>query len=113
MLKENKVKRFDFDSIVCLAPAYSDSDSEWSSLERNKVADVFNKGNKKSASHKRIRKKRTAIPVATPKVPSLASIGSADAAHNYSIKDDKSWRVDSMERGQCSTKNDSFKLFSS
>lgn len=90
-----------FDATVYLPAAYSDSDSEWSSLERQKVADVMGKANKKALSHKRIRKKRTAIPVATPKVPSLAGIGTNDGivGLNYTIKDDKNWRVDSLERG--------------
>ncbi|XP_025993656.1 rho GTPase-activating protein 190 isoform X3 [Solenopsis invicta] len=81
-------------------PSYSDSDSEWSSLERQRATDALIKGNKKCSSHKRIRKKRTAIPVATPKVPSLASMGSGDGivGLNYNMKDDKNWRVDPAER---------------
>lgn len=86
--------------IICFI-AYSDSDSEWSSLERQRVADVLGKVNKKPPSHKRIRKKRTAIPVAAPKVPSLASMGSGDGivGLNYNVKEDKSWRVNPTERG--------------
>lgn len=82
--------------------AYSDSDSEWSSLERQRATDALIKGNKKPSSHKRIRKKRTAIPVATPKVPSLASMGSGDGivGLNYNMKDEKNWRVDPAERGK-------------
>lgn len=81
--------------------AYSDSDSEWSSLERQRATDIMGKANKKPSSHKRIRKKRTAIPVATPKVPSLASMGSGDGivGLNYNMKDDKNWRVDPADRG--------------
>lgn len=82
--------------------AYSDSDSEWSSLERQRgVTDVLAKSIKKPATHKRIRKKRAAIPVATPKVPSLASMGGNDGivGLNYSIKEDKNWRIDPTERG--------------
>lgn len=81
--------------------AYSDSDSEWSSLERQRVTDALGKANKKPSSHKRIRKKRTAIPVATPKVPSLASMGSGDGivGLNYNMKEDKNWRVDPVDRG--------------
>lgn len=83
-----------------LSTAYSDSDSEWSSLERQR-ADALSKTNKKPSSYKRTRKKRTAIPVATPKVPSLASMVSGDGniGINYS-KDDKSWRIDPTERGK-------------
>ncbi|XP_012277348.1 rho GTPase-activating protein 190 isoform X12 [Orussus abietinus] len=81
-------------------PSYSDSDSEWSSLERQRVADVIGKGTKKPSSHKRIRKKRTAIPVATPKVPSLVSMGSGDGivGLNYTMKEEKNWRVEPVER---------------
>ncbi|XP_043283461.1 rho GTPase-activating protein 190 isoform X6 [Venturia canescens] len=81
-------------------PAYSDSDSEWSSLERQRVADVIGMSEKKPASYRRTRKKRTAIPVATPKVPSLASMGSGDGivGLNYSLKEDKNWRIDPTER---------------
>lgn len=61
----------------------------------------MSKTSKKSLSHKRIRKKRTAIPVATPKVPSLASMGSGDGivGLNYNMKDEKNWRVDPADRG--------------
>ncbi|XP_043283460.1 rho GTPase-activating protein 190 isoform X5 [Venturia canescens] len=81
-------------------PSYSDSDSEWSSLERQRVADVIGMSEKKPASYRRTRKKRTAIPVATPKVPSLASMGSGDGivGLNYSLKEDKNWRIDPTER---------------
>ncbi|XP_058794856.1 rho GTPase-activating protein 190 isoform X2 [Phymastichus coffea] len=89
--------------------AYSDSDSEWSSLERQKVAEALGKAinNKKLSSHKRTRKKRTAIPVATPKVPTLAGIAGGGGAVltdgivglNYTaVKDDKGWRIDSTEK---------------
>lgn len=73
------------------------------------MADALGKANKKSSSHKRIRKKRTAIPVATPKVPSLASMGSGDGivGLNYNMKDDKNWRIDPTDRG----KNTSLFLF--
>lgn len=46
----------------------SDSDSEWSSLERRQ-RDIFNKGSHKPISHKKTRKKR-GIPVAPPRIPS-------------------------------------------
>ncbi|XP_053593266.1 rho GTPase-activating protein 190 isoform X1 [Microplitis demolitor] len=88
-------------------PSYSDSDSEWSSLERQR-ADALSKTNKKPSSYKRTRKKRTAIPVATPKVPSLASMVSGDGniGINYS-KDDKSWRIDPTERVSSETPDSS------
>ena len=95
--------------------AYTDSDSEWSSLERQRVAEALGKANnKKLSSHKRTRKKRTAIPVATPKVPSLVglsvplgvggvisggSLTDGIVGLNYSLREDKSWRVDPAERG--------------
>lgn len=65
---------------------YSDSDSDWSSIERrggqplyNSSNDTFSKLSRRSATQKRSKKKRTAIPVATPKVPSfnLSSNGSS------------------------------------
>ncbi|XP_068917100.1 rho GTPase-activating protein 190 isoform X2 [Tenebrio molitor] len=52
--------------------AYSDTDSEWSSLERRqRASEVYSKVNRKSGTHKRQRKKRTAIPVQPPRVPQL------------------------------------------
>uniref|UniRef100_A0A1B6CUS5 Rho-GAP domain-containing protein n=1 Tax=Clastoptera arizonana TaxID=38151 RepID=A0A1B6CUS5_9HEMI len=65
----------------------SDSDSEWSSLERKQKtsnSETYSKMNRKPATHKRVRKKRTAIPVATPRVPlftipSLSTNGPAPA----------------------------------
>ncbi|XP_014212996.1 rho GTPase-activating protein 190 [Copidosoma floridanum] len=95
--------------------AYSDSDSEWSSLERQRIAEALGKlNNKKISSHKRTRKKRTAIPVATPKVPSLSGISGGGGpltdgiiGLNYSVKDDKSWRVDSTERVSSETPDSS------
>jgi glucocorticoid receptor DNA-binding factor 1 len=53
-------------------PSYSDTDSEWSSLERRqRASEVYSKVNRKSGTHKRQRKKRTAIPVQPPRVPQL------------------------------------------
>lgn len=55
---------------------FSDSDSEWSSLERRQrtgSSDAYSKVNRKPATHKRVRKKRTAIPVATPRVPPFSA----------------------------------------
>uniref|UniRef100_A0A1B6K9C5 Rho-GAP domain-containing protein n=1 Tax=Graphocephala atropunctata TaxID=36148 RepID=A0A1B6K9C5_9HEMI len=54
----------------------SDSDSEWSSLERRQKTsstEVFSKVSRKPTTHKRVRKKRTAIPVATPRVPPFSA----------------------------------------
>lgn len=54
---------------------YSDSDSDLSSIERrepyNTSNDTFSKLSRKSATQKRSKKKRIAIPVATPKVPTF------------------------------------------
>lgn len=47
----------------------SDSESEWSSLERRQ-REVFSKANRKSTPHKKTRKKR-GIPVAPPRIPSF------------------------------------------
>ncbi|XP_028519787.1 rho GTPase-activating protein 190 isoform X2 [Apis cerana] len=82
-------------------PSYSDSDSEWSSLERQRIADISGKANKKPPSHKRIRKKRTPIFVASPKVPS--SMGSGDGIGlNYNVKEVK-LRVNPTERESSET----------
>ncbi|XP_076668490.1 rho GTPase-activating protein 190 isoform X2 [Andrena cerasifolii] len=79
-------------------PSYSDSDSERSSLERHRVADVSGKGNKKPATHKRIRKKT-----------SLASMGSGDGIIQlgYSVKEDKNWRLNTVERVSSETPDSS------
>lgn len=56
-------------------PSYSDTDSEWSSLERRqRAAEVYCKVNRKPGTHKRPRKKRTAIPVQPPRVPQLQNV---------------------------------------
>ncbi|KAG8201263.1 hypothetical protein JTE90_016749 [Oedothorax gibbosus] len=47
----------------------SDSESEWSSLERRQ-REVYNKANRKPTLHKKTRKKR-GIPVAPPRIPSF------------------------------------------
>ncbi|RWS16264.1 rho GTPase-activating protein 190-like protein, partial [Dinothrombium tinctorium] len=49
----------------------SDSDSDWSSLER-KQRDPYNRVSRKSTPHKKVRRKR-GIPVAPPKLPSMES----------------------------------------
>lgn len=61
-----------FPCLVKKVLAYSDTDSEWSSLERRqRASEVYSKVNRKSGTHKRQRKKRTAIPVQPPRVPQL------------------------------------------
>lgn len=68
----SSISVFTFTSYVT---AYSDTDSEWSSLERRqRAAEVYCKVNRKSGTHKRARKKRTAIPVQPPRVPQLQSV---------------------------------------
>lgn len=47
----------------------SDSESEWSSLERRQ-REVYTKANRKPTPHKKTRKKR-GIPVAPPRIPSF------------------------------------------
>lgn len=66
------------------------------------LADYVGSVNKKTSAHKRIRKKRTPIPVATPKVPSLTSMKSGEGivGLNYGMKEDKNWRMDPNERGE-------------
>ena len=67
-------------SLIHISAVYSDSDSEWSSLERRAAAaaghesgDLAARPPRKTSSHKRPRRKRAAIPVATPRVPPLPS----------------------------------------
>lgn len=67
---------------------YSDSDSDWNSIERreplyNSSNDTFSKLSRRSTTQKRSKKKRTAIPVATPKVPSL-NVSSNGSSMNFS-----------------------------
>uniref|UniRef100_A0A8D8RS93 Rho GTPase-activating protein 190 n=1 Tax=Cacopsylla melanoneura TaxID=428564 RepID=A0A8D8RS93_9HEMI len=50
---------------------FSDSDSEYSSLDRERHRNYDSK-TRKSTTHKRMRKKRSAIPVATPRVPTFS-----------------------------------------
>ncbi|XP_053695899.1 rho GTPase-activating protein 190 isoform X2 [Sabethes cyaneus] len=65
-------------------PEYSDSESDSSSLERKRSTDGYSKINRKPQTHKRHRKKRTAIPVQPPKIPlgpfggGLGSTGAGD-----------------------------------
>lgn len=80
----------------------SDSDSEWSSLERRQKtasSEAFPKVSRKPTTHKRARRKRTGIPVATPRVPQLSSNGpnpTLPPADNYRFKaqDNKSETLD-------------------
>lgn len=79
--------------------AYTDSDSDWSSLERRKLAAEMYRGGsgvgggvsvgtgRKPTPHKRTRKKRAAIPVATPRVPPFGDAASAMLSYRY--KEDK------------------------
>jgi hypothetical protein len=76
--------------------AYTDSDSDWSSLERRKLAAEMYRGGgvgvsvgtgRKPTPHKRTRKKRAAIPVATPRVPPFGD--AASAMLSYRFKEDK------------------------
>lgn len=55
--------------VVFNIPEYSDSESDSSSLERKRSTDGYSKINRKPQTHKRHRKKRTAIPVQPPKIP--------------------------------------------
>lgn len=56
---------------VFIVAEYSESDSESSSSEQKNRGglDGYYKMNRKAQTHKRMRKKRTAIPVQPPKVP--------------------------------------------
>ncbi|KAL1491496.1 hypothetical protein ABEB36_012085 [Hypothenemus hampei] len=80
-------------------PTYSDSDSEWSSLERRqRASEVYSKVNRKSGTHKRQRKKRTAIPVQPPRVPQL---GAFNTMHSPSVEgDDKATESNSDQTSE-------------
>nr|CAI5846227.1 unnamed protein product [Callosobruchus analis] len=66
-------------------PSYSDTDSEWSSLERRqRASEIYSKVSRKGGTHKRQRKKRTAIPVQPPRVPQLGSF-TLPSAHGPSL----------------------------
>ncbi|XP_025830625.1 rho GTPase-activating protein 190-like isoform X2 [Agrilus planipennis] len=74
-------------------PAYSDTDSEWSSLERRqRASEVYSKVNRKPGTHKRTRRKRTVIPVQPPRVPQLGanySLVPVQATPNNDVETDK------------------------
>ncbi|XP_054279717.1 rho GTPase-activating protein 190 isoform X3 [Macrosteles quadrilineatus] len=88
----------------------SDSDSEWSSLERKQKtnsSEMFSKVSRKPTTHKRVRKKRTAIPVATPRVPPfnappLSSNGPnpplppTDFSYRFKSQDNKTETLDKL-----------------
>ncbi|XP_050734660.1 rho GTPase-activating protein 190-like isoform X13 [Eriocheir sinensis] len=67
--------------------AYSDSDSEWSSLERRRSTDSY-KVNRKAVP-KRMKKKRLPIPVAAPRVPPLPSFYVAEGAPGTRYSDER------------------------
>ncbi|XP_026272441.1 rho GTPase-activating protein 190 isoform X2 [Frankliniella occidentalis] len=90
-------------------PAFSESDSDWSSLERKqRAAEAYSKANRKPAPHKRVRKKRTAIPVPTPRVPNMQSFAPDGAGMlSYRLKDEKSRGAgDSLERANSESPSD-------
>ncbi|XP_018330563.1 rho GTPase-activating protein 190 [Agrilus planipennis] len=74
-------------------PSYSDTDSEWSSLERRqRASEVYSKVNRKPGTHKRTRRKRTVIPVQPPRVPQLGanySLVPVQATPNNDVETDK------------------------
>ncbi|XP_046406932.1 rho GTPase-activating protein 190 isoform X3 [Ischnura elegans] len=75
-------------------PSFSDSDSDWSSLERRQRGlDTYSKVNRKPTPHKRTRKKRTAIPVATPRVPPIqpfSALSDGPGLLSYRFKEERS-----------------------
>lgn len=66
---------------------YSESESDSSSPERRKAGDIFSKVNRKPQSHKRMRKKRVAIPVQPPTIP-LSSMGDGPAMMYQKLRND-------------------------
>ncbi|XP_071440115.1 rho GTPase-activating protein 190 isoform X6 [Hetaerina americana] len=92
-------------------PSYSDSDSDWSSLERRQRGlDTYSKVNRKPTPHKRTRKKRTAIPVATPRVPPIqpfSALSDGPGLLNYRFKEERSrGGCDSSEKVHSETPSD-------
>ncbi|ENN78679.1 rho GTPase-activating protein 190 [Dendroctonus ponderosae] len=74
-------------------PSYSDSDSEWSSLERRqRASEVYSKVTRKGGTHKRQRKKRTAIPVQPPRVPQLGPF-TMPSMHSPSVEGEEKANV--------------------
>ncbi|XP_046682746.1 rho GTPase-activating protein 190 isoform X2 [Homalodisca vitripennis] len=92
----------------------SDSDSEWSSLERRQKtssSEVFSKVSRKPTTHKRVRKKRTPIPVATPRVPPFSAppissngpnppLPPTDFNYRFKVQDNKSETLDKTSKGK-------------
>ncbi|XP_042873149.1 rho GTPase-activating protein 190-like isoform X27 [Penaeus japonicus] len=76
--------------------AYSDSDSEWSSLERRRSTDSY-KVNRKAVP-KRMKKKRLPIPVAAPRVPPLPSFYVAEGGPGTRYSDER-LLLDPCEKG--------------
>ncbi|MPC43413.1 hypothetical protein E2C01_037060 [Portunus trituberculatus] len=76
--------------------AYSDSDSEWSSLERRRSTDSY-KVNRKAVP-KRMKKKRLPIPVAAPRVPPLPSFYVAEGGPGTRYSDER-LLLDPYEKG--------------
>lgn len=68
---------------------------------KQQAAEAYNKASRKPTPHKRVRKKRTAIPVPTPRVPNMQSFAPDGAGMlSYRLKDDKSRGAgDSLDRG--------------
>lgn len=66
---------------------YSESESDSSSLERRKPGDIFSKVNRKPQSHKRMRKKRVAIPVQPPTIP-MNSMGEPPSLMYQKLRND-------------------------
>ncbi|CAL4089104.1 unnamed protein product, partial [Meganyctiphanes norvegica] len=77
--------------------AYSDSDSEWSSLERRRSTDSY-KANRKAVP-KRMKKKRLPIPVAAPRVPPLPSFYVAEGGLAQRQYADDRHLLDQQEKG--------------
>lgn len=66
--------------ILLTFPDATDSESDSSSLERKRTTDGYSKINRKPPQpHKRMRKKRVAIPVQPPKIPMGAFSGDPTA----------------------------------
>nr|CAD7445715.1 unnamed protein product [Timema bartmani] len=73
-------KHISEEELKLLITTYSDTDSDWSSLDgRQRTVESYCKVNRKQTPHKRIRKKRV-IPVPTPRVPPTHPLGGLDAA---------------------------------
>ncbi|XP_055303708.1 rho GTPase-activating protein 190 isoform X10 [Sitodiplosis mosellana] len=83
-------------------PKYSESDSESSSSEQKNRGglDGYYKMNRKAQTHKRMRKKRTAIPVQPPKVPFGTYVCPPEIPMLYQKMKTETKKMSTLEKGK-------------